>query len=200
MNKRTCIFFLLLILSSRLASQILPKEGSRLNYRIAGFSFEAKKQKGISKIEIAEGTYTAKGPFSKKIIKTVEVKGNKVIVELPYFGEEYTWRIVSLNGGSSEFHHFSTGFCPAIDSNNLRLRVLSPATAYKDAYVFLDNSKVLYDMDGKPVWYLPDSNEYTDNINDLKLSAEGTITFLLTRGAAYEINYNGDILWRETTQ
>ena len=102
----------------------------------------------------------------------------------------------------------------------IRLRIIKHAVKYKDAYVFLDGNRALYDMEGHPVWFLPDVERFNapanapmpvaKNIvpamrgpfiptNDMKLTPQGTITFVFYE-TAYEINYNGDILWKAPDQ
>ena len=199
-NKFVCVLLLFVNCFYQLYSQILPKEGSKLNYRLIGFSFEERKKPGQYILEIARGNDGTESSFKKNIIKTVSVKESKVIAEVPGFGCEYSWRTIYTTSGpdsiKSDFYHFSTGFCPEVDTGRQRLRILQPGVKYKNAYVFLDYSRVMYDMEGNPVWYLPDTNEFFSPPNDLKLSPQATITFVQNNGEAYEINYNGDILWK----
>ncbi len=202
MYRISYLLFLFFILTGRLKSQILPSEGSKLNYRLIGFSFpETGSQVNNYTIEIAAGDYYSEDSFKKNVIKKLPVKQNKIIAEVPSFGRQYTWRAVTANNPESrksEFHHFSTSMVPEVDTNIARLRIITPAEKYKDGYVFLDGNKALYDMNGHPVWYLPDIEGPIDyrKLRDLKISPFGTITFLNENRQAYEINYNGDILWK----
>ncbi|HMG68497.1 MAG TPA: aryl-sulfate sulfotransferase [Chitinophagaceae bacterium] len=162
-----------------------------------GFSFPLEKGVANYKIEIAVGNYYSQDSFNKNIIKTTNCKKNKVIIEVPSFATHYTWRTVYTNSDNNliktGFHHFST-FTIA-DTNKIRLRITKSAEKYKDAYVFSDAAKAMFNMAGQPVWYLPELySNYNDPVRDLKLSCKATITFLLGN-AAYEINYDGDILW-----
>jgi len=195
---RLFLFFIFFI-PHLLLSQILPKEGGKLNYRLIGFSFPADKQPGNYKIEIAEGSYTAKESFERHIIKTVACTTNKKIIEVPSFGKEYTWRVVhnsSSPGMNNSLHHFSTLIFSPLDTNSVRLKVLKEAEKFKDAYVFFDDNSALYDMAGSPVWFLDTKGlAPMQMVRDLKLSPAGTITFL-QGDKAYEINYSGEILWK----
>ena len=183
----------------QLSSQTLPKEGSILHYRLIGFSFPEIKNNNSYTLEIAAGNYNTEDSFKKNIILSLHNKSHKIIAEVPTFGSHYTWRATYKHGDSiltkSILYHFSTRSMPFIDSNNTRLRIIKKAEKYKDAYVFLDGSKTLYDMNGKPVWRLPDIGGIGTPPRDLKLTPQKTITFLLDNHA-FEINYNGDILWK----
>jgi len=185
--------------ASQAKAQILPKENSILNYRLIGFSFPAMPQTGEYKIEIATGHYNTEDSFKENIILSSEIKTNKQIEEVPSFDIAYTWRVVYKNAQStikSELHHFSTAIIPEVDTNKFRFRIINKAKKYKDAYVFLDGSKALYDMKGFPVWYLPGIKSGTSPyLFDLKLSPQGTITFI-NNSEAFEVNYNGDVLWK----
>ena len=92
MLRTLTIISLLFLIPQRLLSQIVPKEGNILNYRLIGFSFPAAKPTVNYTIEIASGHLIDESSFRKNIIKTISCKTNKVILEVPYFGAQYTWR------------------------------------------------------------------------------------------------------------
>lgn len=181
--------------STHLYSQIWPKEGSILNYRLIGFSFPGTVKAKEYKIEIAKGFYISEDSFNSKLSTTIHATQNRVIGEVPQFGQQYSWRVLPEgNDKKGEIHHFSTVSIPEADTTNMRLRILTPSDEYKGAYVLLDNNKVMYDMKGNPVWFLPDKIAAGAYPTDMKVSPWGTITFLLIN--EYEINYDGDILWK----
>ena len=204
------LFFL--ITYGKTWAQILPKEDGKLNYRIIGFSFPVPKgslltKQGVAryKIEIASGKYDNEDLFKKNIISSFSSNKNKIVGEVPAFGKQYTWRYICTNPVEikSSLYHFSTAIISEVDTNVTRLRVMKHTDKYKGAYVFLDATRTLYDMNGMPVWFLPESNEMPVsnemNYGDLKVTKKGTIT--IGRMSKYdeqfyEINYNGDILWK----
>lgn len=195
---RSFVIFFLFIYPFALKSQILPLEGSSLNYRIIGFSAPLLSHTENYQLEIALGYYNTEDSFKKNIIKTFSAKNNKIIAEVPLFGKEYTWRAKYVGAHSSnitgDLHHFSTKMNPCVDTSLFRLRILKNAEEYKDAFVFLDDSKVMYDMKGNPVWFLPPVDGIQITPRDIKLSPEGTITLLFN--PPYEVNYNGAVLWK----
>lgn len=203
MLKQLSSFLLLLILANYSQGQILPKNDSKLNYRIVGFTHpEIKKKEGNYTILISSGYFNNRDSFSKNIIISHACKGNKNIIEVPSFGTQYTWTIsyedYHRSHETTALYHFSTGYAPEIDTQQLRLNVFIHPKLYKDALVFFDGNKVLYDMNGKPVWYMPDLNGISNEnkkISDLKITPFGTITFLLN-AEAYEINIDGKIIWK----
>ena len=181
-------------------SQVIPAEGSQLNYRLVGFSFPPTK-KGFTKfdIEISSGTSYTEDSFEAHFIKRIPGNKNRVITELPSFGCAYTWRIVyqasNPAASSSKLYHFSILNNPVADTSLFRLHVTTKAKTYKDAYVFVDANKTLYDMNGNPVWFLPAIEGKNLDPRDLKLTPRGTITFVSDNNA-YEISYNGAVLWK----
>jgi hypothetical protein len=201
-NRISSLLFFILISPYYLLSQIVPKEGSKLNYRLIGFSFSSVKHVRNYKLEIAKGNYNAEDSFKMNTIKSVTEIKNKIIAEVPSFGCQYTWRVVYYYDNASKtksaLHHFSIGIVPEVDTNITRLRILKKAETYRDAYVFLDYNKALYDMAGRPIWYLPYINGLDTQmvLRDLKITPQGTITFVIDERGAYEIDYNGDILWK----
>ncbi len=201
MWKVLVVSIVLLISNRQVQSRVLPKEGSTLNYRLIGFSYGAGQPVGDYEIEIAMGSYYSFDSFKKNITVRLPYKNTKIIGEVPFFGKSYTWCVANLQkkGTKTELHHFSTGSVKNIDTSAVRLRVLKKAEKYKDAYVFLDGTRALYDMDGNAVWYLPDvDGAHIDKpiLRDMKLSTAGTITFLFEELNAYEVNYNGEVLWK----
>ena len=204
MRKFLAIALYCLIASIQLKSQILPKENSVLNYRLVGFSVPPVQNASKYRVEIAKGNYNSTDSFKKNIVYSGNSKTNKIIAEIPSFGAQYTWRILIesnniSSSGNGELHHFSTSSIPETDTNVMRLRIIHKAEKYKDAYVFLDGNRSLYDVNGKQVWYLPDVDGFKterSDLRDMKLSGRGTITFLYEERGAYEVDLNGKIIWK----
>jgi arylsulfotransferase ASST len=199
MHRVVVILFVLLCNSRKGISQVFPEEGSSLHYRLIGFCLPAT-DKSVNRydLEIAAGNYSSDDSFRRNIIVTKQNNNGKIIGEVPAFGSNYTWRAVyylkNTQVGKSKLFHFSTKTCPNVDTCVFRLRVLKNTGKYDSAYVFIDDNKTLYDMRGNPVWYLPDIAGISITPRDLKLSPQGTITFLFD--PPYEINYNGNVLWK----
>jgi len=187
-----------------LTAAVFPKEGSQLNYRLIGFSLPFDDLRGKYKIDIAEGEYNNTDSFEKNVTTTLYGQKNKIIGEVQRFGTRYTWRASYVLGDAtlkkSVLYHFSTGFLPVVDSTKFRVRIMKHAEKYRDAAIFCDALGIMYDIEGRPIWYLP-GVKYQVNTTiqprDIKLSPFGTITYLID-SKIYEINYNGDTLWSKT--
>ncbi len=202
MNKIITSLVVFFMISNDLCAQVLPKEGSKLNYRIIGFQVPKQPHVSTYKIEIARDDQKTEEGFNKNIIVTDSSQSNKLIAEVPAFGARYTWRMVYGTNGQkntkSSFYHFSTQTCKEIDTNLHRVRITKSADAYKDAYVFLNANNTLYDMEGHPVWFLPQTDKLRFSetaVRDLKITSRGTITFVVSTANAYEVDYDGNILW-----
>jgi len=200
-HKFHIVLLCLFLVPKPLWSQILPPDGSNLNYRLIGFRFPSVPLAKNYKLEIASGNFISADSFKKNVIKTIPCKKSSVIAEVPSFGNQYTWRFsYSVNNDTiySSLHHFCTVSSAEVDTNSTRFRIVKHALKYKGDYVFLDGNRALYDMNGKPVWYLPDiygSMNKGDLLSDLKFSSHNTITFIFEY-QAYEINYDGKVLWK----
>ena len=124
-----------------------------------------------------------------------------MIGEVPSFGSSYTWRVTYTSAkkqAHTQLYHFNTGIIPEADTASFRMRIVKNAQTYKDAYVFVDGMRALFDMKGKPVWYLPN----IDSLNtedcrprDVKLTPHGTISMVMHKGS-YELDYNASVLWK----
>ena len=195
-------FILLFSLSFRLTAQVFPKEGSILNYRLIGFSFPGQENAVKYRVQIARANCSTVESFEKKITMTFNSTTNRFIETVPAFGSQYTWRVTYISGSRSSvkspLYHFSTGTLPAVNTAAMRLRITNKAKKYKDAYILTDDVNVMYDMQGNPLWYLPvikQEDSITLLARDIKLSPQGTITFLANMNI-YEVNYDGKILWQ----
>lgn len=195
------IFTILLFSKTYLFSQVLPKEGRKLHYRIINFSAEKIAGADTYEFAIAKGYFNSPDSFVDNILISRSSKEPNMIAEVPSFNSSYTWRVtVTANNKTEEskLYHFSTGTIQDVDTTMVRLRIIDSAVKYKDGYVFLDGNKALYDIQGRAVWYLPDifgRQRINLPLVDLKMSPQGTITFILNN-KAYEISYDGEILWK----
>ena len=183
-------------------ARCLPKEGDTLHYRIIGFTFPSRENAAGYSIEIARGHHNNIDLFKKNLIANFSGKTNRIIGEVPAFGEQYTWRVVYSNpvpdAEKNFFYHFSTGAAPMLDTANVRIKISATTDKYKDGYFFMDGCKALYDMAGRLVWYMPGIDSFVDRkpmVRDMKLTDKGTITFLGDR-SAYEISWDGAVLWK----
>ncbi len=194
------IFIFTIIYIGRLRSQVIPKESDTLNYRIVGFTFTTPHKTHKYRFEIANGTHKSDTNFIKNIFKSIEVNGTRLITEVPAFGKPYTWRLVDISNNTdsirNKMYHFHTGYIPEVDSTLYRLRIIKKGSKYIGAYIFSDATKVLYDMNGKPVWYLPSQLANNNNVRDIKLTHYGTITYVIDELGVFETNYNGNIIWQ----
>jgi len=184
-------------------AQIRPSEGQQLNYRLAGFSFPASPKATGYTISIAMGNYTSATDFAAHILSSTNCPSNNIVIEVPSFGKNYTWRVVSKKNGAilttSKLFHFSTLVNHYADTSLVRMAVKTNEKKYPDAYIFSDGAKALYDMNGRPVWFLPEVSGLDMGhalVRDLKLTSRGTISFLVDGVGAYEINYDGAVLWK----
>ncbi len=197
MTRRLISFVLCILSTLPLFGRIIPSEGSRLNYRIIGFSFPAKKNASQYIIEIANGHFNNEKEFSRQEHQTISSDTNKIITEVARWGKEYTWKVTYKSNNfivaESDLYHFSTGTLPKNNATR-RLRLSNTEAKYTDAYVLFDEGNKMYDLNGVPVWYLPNDTLY-NKVNDIKASPSGTITFL-ANGNAFDISYDGRILWK----
>ena len=191
-----CLFF-----SFRVSGQHFPPDGSKLNCRLIGFTLQQAPLIKTYAVEIARDSVYTEEAFTKNFIARYEDTILSIKGEVPAFGAQYTWRAIytSIKGVvyKTEFYHFSTLKCVFTDTGKFRVRITKNAARFKDALFFSDNTKMLYNMKGQPVWFLPEIPEVANErtaVRDLKLSAQGTITFL-ANDRPYEITYYGRLLW-----
>lgn len=194
--------FFVTILSQQLFAQVLPADNTILNYRLAGFSITENTKAVAYLFQVAQGNLIDEKQFGQKVIVKQKSNVARAVIILPAFGASYTWRVCYLDKSGKEIsksalHHFATGIIPAVDTNLNGVFVSTKAIHHKDMLLLVDGILAIYDMDGNPVWYMPEMPDlYKRNIElrDFKPTADGTFTFLNSSGA-YEVDYNGKLLW-----
>lgn len=198
MHRTLYILSVLLTFGYHSYSQVKPAERAILNYRLIGFSYPATQNGNRYLLEVAEGRYDDEQAFRKNISIKIYSTANKITALVPHFGKEYTWTISCEKGSRTvkgEIHHFATGNAPVTDTSIQRLRILSCSPGITDKYFFADGPGVMYDVNGMPVWYMPaDTSNEIRGCTDLKITEEGTFT-VLSNNKAFEIDYDGNILW-----
>jgi len=174
-------------------AQILPKEGSKLNFRLVGFSFPAERGVKQYNIEIASGDFYNEGDFKKHIIATRAADRNELILEVPNFGQTYTWRVVNSQG-TGALHHFSIAYDEKIDLQRRRLRVVKQTQDYGGSFILMDGAGLIYDFKGAPIAFLPPKKKSFGK-RDLSITTDGTLTYI-DGDVAEEVSLSGKVLWR----
>lgn len=193
----------IILLSMMLQAQVVPADLSVLNYRIVGLSIPQNANASSYQFQIAKGNVSNEQLFAKSVFVKHKTSLPTDVVEVPQWGAKYTWRVLCYDKGGKEIsntglHHFETGILPYVDSTKNGLMIIKQATDHKDILVLVDRTLVMYDMKGKPVWYMPDMPEIKKrdiSIRDFKATADGTFTFL-AQEEALEVDYNGKIVWK----
>ena len=197
MGRITSLFILLLI-TIHVSAQYFPTDGSKLHYRMIGFSFPSDEKAANYVLEIASGNQTSADSFAKNIINKLPGDKNRIIAEVPLFGNDYTWRVTYNQKGkvmhTGPLNHFSTLKNDRVDSSKQRLRIMKPTSKHNDNYIIVDGGGVIYDMNGQPVWFIPETKEFGGNVADVKITKENTLTFIC--GDDFEIDYNGNKIWK----
>ena len=182
--------------------QELPRNGSELHYRLIRFVVPRVVDADNYKLEVFDNFQGADVPRDVKAIVNTTSTTNSFVATVPAFGRGYAWKIKWLRGkkqiGSTPLYRFTVKPNPFADTSIARFRIVKNAEKYEDMFVFFDNTRSLHNMKGEPVWFLPVIQGVTDSsvgiIRDLKLTKDGTITFLSTKNI-HEISYDGNILW-----
>lgn len=196
-------FFLLVFLVGTRAEgqQVYPPEGTELNFIVVPLSVPGEKGVSTYTFQVAEGIIDKESDFATRTTLSETTDANRAVVRLPRFGDSYTWQVVYKDKGKqvkkSPLYHFSTVRSRLVNTEIYRQKVVSNTYPDKGLSYFIDNARVLYDMEGKPLWVLPDIPPYVvfdSKVRDLKATPFNTITFLTDYGA-YEVSYDGKMLW-----
>ncbi|MCB9046984.1 MAG: aryl-sulfate sulfotransferase [Chitinophagales bacterium] len=194
--------YLLLAMLQTAQAQVLPPNRTQLNYRLIGFSVPEKEGVTGYEFDVEEVIITDTGKTVYQPVFKKMSDNHQLIATVPGFGKTYRWEVHYYKGKeiaeTSPKYMFSTGYSMYTDTSKYRLHVTKNETRDNNMYILVDATKTIYDLDGTPIWYLPEIpgvNDDNTNIRDLKITPQNTITFL-TEKNAYEIDYNGDVLWK----
>jgi hypothetical protein len=98
----------------------------------------------------------------------------------------------------TQLYHFKTGITRFADTARYRLKILKPANHHTDKFILVDYSLVMYDLNGNPLWYMPDIPELATRksrqMRGFKANADGTFAITTTEGT-YKVDYNGRVVW-----
>lgn len=202
-NKIFNIVFLFTVIVGLSANgQILPAHKSTLHYRLIGFSVPKKDSVTNYEFEISECGTNKSGTEECKTVIKKSVSDNELVTTVPHYGKMYTWKVNYYHGdkliGSSDNYRFITRPDAVTDTTLYRNRVIKNELKTDELYFLLDGKGVLCNTDGEVLWYLPTLPGVKDSgqaIRDLKVTHDNTFTFV-TKGNAYEIDYNANVLWK----
>ena len=179
-------------------AQLLPAVGAKLNY--TQVMFEHPKVTGADAYLVQVDVDNGNG-MGFPIGQSQDSSTATIISNLK-FGKKYTWRYTGVKNGKqiAWYGPFSFEILKSnyIDTAYYRLRILkADAWPRPEGLVILDQARAIVDRNGNFVWFLPAdsaSNEPAAEVNDLRLTPAGTITFLNGK-KAIETDLNGHQLW-----
>lgn len=190
-----------LAVSPYCVAQVQPASRSIVNYRLTGFSVPQIEGITAYEFEVYELLITDTGSSIDIPVLKRKTDEARMVATLPHWSTTYTWKVNYYVGDditkTSPVYRFATGYSTYTDTQKYKLDIISNTYPDKELLIFIDETKALYNLEGMPVWYLPEINGINDEhaaVRDLKMTPYGTITFLCKQ-QAYEIDYNGNVLW-----
>lgn len=205
MLNRLLISLPVLLLSLHSFGQLQPAEGEVLPGRIIRLS-APKDNKAVNyKFEICEYIINANGipEYINPIINTVGT--NSAIITVPAFNTAYAWRVSFIKAdnkpfSTTKYYHFKTSNATVVDTSTYRLKISKNTLKNDDILIIIDNSGVVYNLEGMPVWHIPPSLNNTggDNILDLRVSPDNSFTAIIDY-MGVEFDYNGKKIWETPT-
>ena len=190
---KQCLFILLASLPLLCPAEILPMEGSRLNFRLVGFSFPREGAVEYT-VEVAEGDFSNPAEFARHIVLRHKTERNGVVLEMPAFGKSYTWRAYAKDANGAKLCHFSTVSDDRVNAR--RLRILQSNRELSGKCIIVDGSDLVYDAAGKLLAFLPQqkSSSQIDSRN-ISVTKDSTLTFL-DKKVPREISLAGHTIWQ----
>ncbi|MBS1771915.1 MAG: aryl-sulfate sulfotransferase [Bacteroidetes bacterium] len=203
MSKNIRVILFIILFPVGLYAHVVPAEGAILNYRLAGFKIPERKDAAKYVFHIARNRVTDESALKNEAFTHTTSSTNNCIVLLPSFGTAYCWMVTCYDKNGKEIYQspiysFNTGSISYIDTTQNGLLVMAKAQHHKDLLLMVDHMLVIYDLNGKPLWYMPQTHEIENRdvgIRDFKATADGTFTFITDKDA-FEVNYNGEVIWK----
>ncbi len=200
LTRKGIILFLIccVLLPALVEAQVSPKNGSKLNFTQVLFEVNDIQAANSYEFKIIQKG----GDFKYPLILQNDATPVTIIENLD-FGGRYEWKVTAFDSESkvvfeSEIFYFQIETSPFVDVKINRFQIIKDEPGeYKNGLIFLDNSRVAINRQGKPVWFLPNLsgvNTGRDRIRDVKLTSAGTVTFMAVKFCR-EIDLNGNSLW-----
>lgn len=180
----------------------MPVEGDSLNFRIVGF--EVPKMTGAKKyvIELAKGVYDKHKLFKKAVLATTEDSVHQLILIVPDWGTEYTWRGKCFDEEGkllhvTDLHHFKTMTTKYADTSIYKNIVITKTEKYKDLLIIQDFVPAMYNTNGELLWFIPDTkNAIGPGYTYRNLQPTHTGTFTIQNDyLGFEFDYHGKLIW-----
>jgi hypothetical protein len=185
-------------------AQVYPPEGAVLTATRVPLQTEVHEGASFYRFKLAKGHITGENLTDNDTLLTAASSGNKTVVQLPLFEQEYSWQVDYYNpngkklasGPVARFKLSANGYA---DTSRYRLRVIEDNYPVKDLYFFVDNIGCLYNLKGQPVWFAPQlvndpSAGIQGSISNVSLSPTASLTFIAGQ-IAMEAGYDGRVKW-----
>jgi hypothetical protein len=172
----------------------VPEAGAVLNHTQIMFEYPAVENASSYEL-IIEEALPGNGSPVWLTVKEHTDRSNAALISGLKFGSRYRWRVIAqgLKGNSLSK---SQPFEFTIITTRQRLRIISNEVN-DSGLVSFDFAHTIYDRAGNPVWVVPETaGKISDNdiVRDLRITPQGTITFLASH-SAYETDVDGRIRW-----
>ena len=121
------------------------------------------------------------------------------------WAKKYFWKIQAFapDGklmSDGKTHAFRITAIKSVNFDEVKMRVNKNLTGRNSGgYIFVDNSRCLFNREGKAVWTVPPVtgivDENAQQVRDFKMTKEGNITFIAER-VPLEIDFDGRVIWK----
>lgn len=185
-----------LVFHNCIGQTFIPTENSRLNF--TQVLFKTEEIAGASSYlfileEIEDSTLKLEQWDSTHV----------TIIERLDFGRNYRWYAEAYSGNGellkkSRMHSFTIASTERVDEKSYQFVILKNEVAKReDGIIFLDKNTVAINRQGQVVWYLPfnEGERRNERLRDLKMTQEGTITYLAPNEGV-EVSVENAVIWK----
>lgn len=187
------------------ASPYKPEPGSVLNHTQVMFEYPAVAKAANYRLVVIELTFfTGKPDTLRKVVVTQNDATTATLVNGLKFSRFYEWYYKATDAAGKEIFRspkkkFSIAYSPYAEKSKNRVSIKK---TYENAQglVSMDYLHAITDRAGNVVWVVPDiPNTFSEShlIRDIRVSPQGTITFLSQQNV-YELSVDGKIRWKGT--
>ncbi|MFN8714030.1 MAG: hypothetical protein ACK5Z2_14375 [Bacteroidota bacterium] len=178
----------------------VPEAGAILNHTQIMFEYPGVEN-AFSYELIIEEAMPGNGNPVWLTVKEHTDRSNAALINGLKFGKRYRWRVIAQGQkGNSlsksqpiEFTIIASRFA---DTTEQRVRIIRNQVS-DSGLISFDFAHAIYDRAGNPVWVVPEvAGKISDKdiVRDLRITPQGTFTFLATQ-SAFETDVDGRIRW-----
>lgn len=136
-------------------------------------------------------------------VQEKESHSNLVLLEGLRWNQSYRWRYSAFDAQGNELYaskdfRFLIKGDERTDQSRQKIKLIPREGRHSGGYIFMDHATSAIDREGNFCWYLTENPLWGgqwERLRDIRMTDQGTITFIHEGKGLFEIDLSGNVLW-----